>query len=525
MLARRRAARSPRTSAATVDAAPARPGARLVPEPRPRRDLRGARARATSATSASTCSPHVPSDPSAPIKQVAAGRADLAISYEPEVLLAREQGLPVVAVAALVQRPLTSLMATEQVRRALGARPARQARRHRRDPVPVGLPEDDPRARERARVLGEGDERRREPAARDALRARSTRRWAAFWNVEGVELRQRRQRPWIAPVDRLGVPDYDELVLVANEDDVDDKRDDLRLFISARRAGRARGARGPGRRGPGAARREPRPEARARPARACALTIPALFPEKRDQPWGYLDPVQWRNYGGWMVDNGLLEGAARRRTRRSRTSCCRAKGSRLGSRSAAARDAQPARAGARRPGTSACPRRVRRSSRLRRRADPRRVGAAGARARARPARRPGRDPARGHGDRAARAAAARAAACGAARARVTGRATGTGRASARRWDWRRTSRAQSRGSPGSWQRRSLRQALDRLPGLRLVGAAPLAAPSRRSGSACTILPPIPSIARFMASLVSRIQPISPHQIFFARDRACSRCSM
>ncbi len=56
--------------------------------------------------------PQVPSDPSAPIKEVAAGRADLAISYEPEVLLARDQGLPVKAVAALVQRPLTSLIST-----------------------------------------------------------------------------------------------------------------------------------------------------------------------------------------------------------------------------------------------------------------------------------------------------------------------------------------------------------------------------------------------------------------------------
>ena len=44
--------------------------------------------------------PQVPSDPSAPIKEVAAGRADLAISYEPEVLLARDQGLDVKAVGA-----------------------------------------------------------------------------------------------------------------------------------------------------------------------------------------------------------------------------------------------------------------------------------------------------------------------------------------------------------------------------------------------------------------------------------------
>src|ERR1700709_1205404 len=51
-----------------------------------------------------------PSDPAAPLKDVAAGRADLAITYEPEVMLAHEQGLDVVAVAALVNQPLTSLI-------------------------------------------------------------------------------------------------------------------------------------------------------------------------------------------------------------------------------------------------------------------------------------------------------------------------------------------------------------------------------------------------------------------------------
>ena len=65
---------------------------------------------ATSTRPGSRSSPQVPSDPSAPIRQVAAGRADLAISYEPEVLLAQDQGLPVIAVAALVPQPLTSLI-------------------------------------------------------------------------------------------------------------------------------------------------------------------------------------------------------------------------------------------------------------------------------------------------------------------------------------------------------------------------------------------------------------------------------
>ena len=52
----------------------------------------------------------MPPDPAAPLKLLATGRADLAISYEPELLLARDRGLDVVAVGALVQKPLTSIM-------------------------------------------------------------------------------------------------------------------------------------------------------------------------------------------------------------------------------------------------------------------------------------------------------------------------------------------------------------------------------------------------------------------------------
>ena len=53
-----------------------------------------------------------PPDPSAPLKLLRAGKADVAISYEPELLLARDAGAEtLVAVGALVQTPLTSLMA------------------------------------------------------------------------------------------------------------------------------------------------------------------------------------------------------------------------------------------------------------------------------------------------------------------------------------------------------------------------------------------------------------------------------
>src|SRR5438094_5060905 len=56
---------------------------------------------------------HAPSDPTAPLKLVAVGKTDLAVSYEPEVFLAAAKKLPVKAVAAVVPRPLNSLIAIE----------------------------------------------------------------------------------------------------------------------------------------------------------------------------------------------------------------------------------------------------------------------------------------------------------------------------------------------------------------------------------------------------------------------------
>ena len=67
-----------------------------------------------------------PGKPSDPLALLAAGKVDLAISYEPELLLARDKGAQLVSVAAIVQRPLTSIIALDPQRvpgpRALGGK-------------------------------------------------------------------------------------------------------------------------------------------------------------------------------------------------------------------------------------------------------------------------------------------------------------------------------------------------------------------------------------------------------------------
>ena len=88
-----------------------------------------------------------PPDPAAPLKQVVAGRVDLAISYEPEVLRARDQGLAAQAVGALVQAPLTSIISLPPAGIRTPGGPRRQGRGHRRDRLPVGLPRGDREAR------------------------------------------------------------------------------------------------------------------------------------------------------------------------------------------------------------------------------------------------------------------------------------------------------------------------------------------------------------------------------------------
>jgi putative hydroxymethylpyrimidine transport system substrate-binding protein len=228
---------------------------------------------------------HVPSDPATPIKQVAAGRAQVAISYEPEVLLARQQGLPVVSIGALVQRPLTSLIATRK------SHVASVADLRGKRVGTAGIPYQS--AYLKTSLL---------PAM---LSGKVDATLGGFWNVEGVELKDRGAQPWIAPVDRLGVPAYNELVLVANSDKLGDQRDDLRLFVSALARG-ARAARQDPQRATKVLRDANRDLKAKETAASVRLTIPALFPAGA-RPWGYQDPVAWRNYGGWMVSNGLLK--------------------------------------------------------------------------------------------------------------------------------------------------------------------------------------------------------------------------
>ncbi len=155
-----------------------------------------------------------PSDPAAPIKEVAAGRSDLAISYEPEVALAREQGLDVVAISALVNRPLTSMIWLKSSGiKGVGNLKGKTI-------ATAGIPYQDAFLKTiLARVKLTPDDVKAVNVGFGLLPAvlggSAQAMLGGFSNVEGIDLRERGKAPVVTPVDQLGVPTYDELVLVA----------------------------------------------------------------------------------------------------------------------------------------------------------------------------------------------------------------------------------------------------------------------------------------------------------------------
>lgn len=248
--------------------------------------------------------PRVPSDPAAPIKLVASGQADLAVSYEPEVLLARDQGLPVIAVAAIVPEPLTSLISLPDAeieepsdlrdktiatagipyQDAFMSRILRDARveENEVEQVSVGL------GLEQAVLSGEAD----------AM-------LGGFQNIEGVSLEERGENPRVVPVDDLGIPTYDELVLVANSEQVSDDPEAIRLFIAALERGTEDAVDDP----------EAATEAVLEAgdgldpkltAAEIEATLPLLLPRSKE-PFGSMDEAEWDEFAGFLAEEGFIK--------------------------------------------------------------------------------------------------------------------------------------------------------------------------------------------------------------------------
>jgi len=244
-----------------------------------------------------------PPDPAAPIKQVAAGRADLAISYEPEVLRARDKGLNVVAVGAVVRKPLTSIISLPKGK----IRSPRDL-----EGKTVGTAGIDYQAAFLQTILDRAGVDPSSVKQRNLgfnlvgplVSGKVDATLGAFWNYEGVQLRQQKKKPRIIRVDRAGVPTYDELVLVANADALERDGNRIRAFVGALARGTTALERDPDKGIQGLLKANPDLDPKLQRA-SVKVTLPLFLPAK-GKPFGYQDPREWQAFAGWMSDNRLI---------------------------------------------------------------------------------------------------------------------------------------------------------------------------------------------------------------------------
>jgi putative hydroxymethylpyrimidine transport system substrate-binding protein len=246
-----------------------------------------------------------PSDPSTPLKLLAAGRVDLAISYEPELLLARDQGQKLVAVGALVQKPLTSVV-------SIGRRAITDPKQLAGKTVGTsGIPYQAAYLKAILAQAGADPASVKEvnvgfnlvPAM---LSRRVDATLGAYWNYEAIQLAQQRKRPKVIRMETAGVPTYNELVVVAREEDLRENGG-----ARVRRFMRALGE------GVKALRKDPstgitpllranRDLDRRLQEASVKATLPVFFPADSSKPVGYMEPAEWVRYGDWMARNRLL---------------------------------------------------------------------------------------------------------------------------------------------------------------------------------------------------------------------------
>lgn len=246
---------------------------------------------------------YVPSDPSTALQLVAIGEDEFTISYEADVLLAREQGLDVVSVAALVQRPLNTIMALES------SDITEPADLEGKTIGIAGVPSDEPLL---ATVLESGgvtlDDVEVVTVGFDLMPAllggRVDALIGAYYVHESILAEQQGNPVTAIAIEEYGVPEYYELVLVTSGEMVREQPEVVAAFVAAVVAGYQ------------AAEEDPQravdelvaayPETSEELEREGIQRLIPYWTDEGTVPFGTQEEERWTSFADWMLENGLL---------------------------------------------------------------------------------------------------------------------------------------------------------------------------------------------------------------------------
>lgn len=244
----------------------------------------------------------VPSGASDALRLVAHGSGDIAISYEPDVLLARSQGVPVQAIGAIVQQPLNVVLAL----RSSGITRPRQL--VGKTVGIAGAPSDYTDLAALMQADG-GTLAQVHPVVvnyslLDALlRKRVDAIIGAYWTWEALQAVQAGQAVNVLHIEQWGVPIYDELVFAASQSHIAHAASVLRAFLRAAYQGYAYAVAHPAEavrillRAPGVL---------SSSSSLLAESLKLLAPTFHKHGYGVMVAAEWQGYANWMFRQKLV---------------------------------------------------------------------------------------------------------------------------------------------------------------------------------------------------------------------------
>jgi putative hydroxymethylpyrimidine transport system substrate-binding protein len=247
----------------------------------------------------------MPADTNDPLKLVAAGKIDMALSYQPEVLVARGENIPVRSFAAIVRHPLNHLMF-----------PADSSIHSPKDLAgkTVGYPSiplDEAIINTMVKTDG-GDPQKVKmvDVGWDLIPAMATKKTDAliggYINHEKLLLdKEGHPMRTLNPTD-YGVPDYYELVMVGSEKGLKEKPDVYKKFMAAVREGQKYVAAHPEEGLSILMKHEDKSSPLDKDVETKSLQILLPLMDAKDKPFGYQDPESWNKVAKWLKDSKVI---------------------------------------------------------------------------------------------------------------------------------------------------------------------------------------------------------------------------
>jgi putative hydroxymethylpyrimidine transport system substrate-binding protein len=243
-----------------------------------------------------------PASPNSSIRYVVEGTDDLGVTQEPQLVMAKAKGAPIVAIGSLVSKPTAAMIWLKKsqigeigdLRGKTIAYPGLPFQKGFLQSIlaRAGLTLGDVRIKavgyDLVSALVDG--------RADAI-------FGGSWNQEGVELEMRGLEPVVTRVKDLGIPAYDELVVVIRSDRVPEDPSLIKKFMSVVNRGTATALGNPR-----VAEEAIEESAEVNPAlspRVAKAEIRATLPLL--SKGGHMDPDQAGRLIDWMYEQGLIK--------------------------------------------------------------------------------------------------------------------------------------------------------------------------------------------------------------------------